>query len=189
LFFTINRSGAAATYRQRICKGCEQTKRDQQKEADPWLAKARRTIRTHAQRFGVSETVLVKEYGWMPKIVAHKMEHAWLNGCPRCNRLFRDMPNGTASLTVDVIDPTNYYWLNNTQILCLTCNQEKKDLTPQEDAIIQREWQKWRAEAIPEDPQLSLFDLPPEVFHDRAWQSWSRTPIQQSPSLEQAFLL
>lgn len=51
--------------------------------------------------------------------------------------MFADMPNGLASMTVDIFDIENRPFYHNTRIVCSTCNTEKRQASPDEWGEIQ----------------------------------------------------
>lgn len=176
--FRLTRSVAARAAtpsdRRPVCIPCEQTARDQKKEARRVLVKADRAIRSHTERFnkrhGSDLTVshFVERFDWDRDQLAHDIEHAFTNGCHRCRRMFRDMPNGLANLTIDVIDPRQlpYYRTNIRVGLCKTCNSAKRDLTLEEDGKRLEVWAQWerRQEALHADPWLGT------LFEGKSWE-------------------
>lgn len=166
---------ARGDHRRYVCIPCEQTTRDQTKEARRALVKADRSIRSHCERFNKkhASTLTVPEFvgrfDWDRAQLAHDIEHAYANGCHRCRRMFRDMPNGWANLTVDIIDPRQlpYYRTNVRVGLCKTCNSAKRDLTLEEDGKRLEVWAQWdrrQAELAAEDPWATT------LFEGTGWE-------------------
>lgn len=126
------------------CIGCEQTKRDNVKATDPFIAKARSTIKHHAVRYRIASAKLIKDYGWDVQRVAHVLRHAYDNTCVYCRRPYDTMRNGPSDVTMDIIDPEKAPYLEiNTQACCRTCNQAKSDSSPEVWARKLRFWRQW----------------------------------------------
>ena len=53
------------------------------------------------------------------------------------------MPNGIASVTLDMINPDFGYYYNNFQPCCATCNRRKQRTDFQTFIIRQAEYKKW----------------------------------------------
>ena len=147
--FRKNRKLASDRYIYPVCRLCEQTNRDDAKNADRFRSKARDTIRRHGQKWGMSPSEFADRFGWTIDAVAHEMEHAWGNGCIHCRVSYSDMKNGLWDMTVDIEDPdADPFWGANTRIVCATCNREKST-TPKHEwgaiAHYRRMWMKRRA--------------------------------------------
>jgi hypothetical protein len=136
---------------RKICIGCEQTKRDSQKQRDRWAAKARDAIRRHAKGFiekGVIHLAgeLTERFGWNAKDLAHDLAHAYENGCPYCRKPFKEMGHGLSDLTIDIIDRAKKpFYATNTKIACATCNREKSTTDPDQWAAKLIDWDRWEA--------------------------------------------
>lgn len=128
------------------CIGCEQDARDAEKQVDPFPAKARWTIRHHADKYQMATPEFIASYGWDVDRVAHLLRHAYDNTCIYCRRLYTDMRNGPADVTMDIVDPKQEPFLEtNTQPCCRTCNTEKSDLPPEKWARKLRFWREYEA--------------------------------------------
>lgn len=143
-----------------VCIGCEQTKRDDERHIDPFLSKARWTIRHHAEKYSMAPREFVANFGWDVERVAHLMRHAFDNTCVYCRRAYSSMLNGVRDVTMDIVDPARPPHLEtNTTPCCQTCNSEKRDLAPDIWARKLRFWREWeehQRKAIPRAFQLSF---------------------------------
>jgi hypothetical protein len=135
-----------------VCVGCEQTERDEIKEADRWLAKARSTISHHCDKFNdrcgtdLTPREFASRFGWVAERIAHDMEHAYGNGCTYCHRLYRSMKNGPSDITVDIVNRDEEpYYVTNTKLCCQTCNKEKGKTPPHLWARKLLAWARWEA--------------------------------------------
>jgi uncharacterized Zn finger protein len=63
-----------------VWKGCEQTRRDTIKKGDPYLVKAKNSIRT-PHRYGQSVEENDNQFSWSADEIADDMKHAFKNGC------------------------------------------------------------------------------------------------------------
>ena len=136
LFFTKKQSVLYAyNIRRPRCKRCEQERRDLEKRVNRFRVKAANAIRSHEAKF-VSRGICLKgelrtKFGWSIDRLFHDFEHTHKNGCPYCHKLFSEMQNGLASLTVDIIDTNNRpFYESNVLIVCSTCNKEKQRSSP-----------------------------------------------------------
>ena len=124
-------AGILATEFRPTCIGCEQTKRDEERHVDPFLAKARWTIRHHAEKYSMAPREFVANYGWDLERVAHLMRHAFDNTCVYCRRSYNSMLNGVRDVTMDIVDPARPPHLEtNTTPCCQTCNSENAICRP-----------------------------------------------------------
>lgn len=139
-----------ANFTRAICRPCEQTARDDIKQDDRWKAKARDTIRRHAERLNIPKDDLIRRYGWDPARLAHEAEHAYGNGCSYCGHPYRDMGHGLSDITLDVQDNTQPYYRTQTKWCCQTCNRKKGTLRPADfeaDRQIFEEWERQQEES------------------------------------------
>jgi len=133
--------------------GCEQEARDEEKQEDRFLVKARNALYSHARRLierGVIQykQELIDKYGWNIKWMAHQMEHAFGNCCDGCRRAYASFPNGLSALTLDIIDPKEPpYYCSNVWIRCETCNKTKGDRSATAWARRRANWEKWEKSA------------------------------------------
>jgi len=150
---TDNRSAQRCAYRRARCMGCEQEARDEEKQEDRFLVKARNALYSHARRLierGVIQykQELIDKYGWNIKWMAHQMEHAFGNCCDGCRRAYASFPNGLSALTLDIIDPKEPpYYCSNVWIRCETCNKTKGDRSATAWARRRANWEKWEKSA------------------------------------------
>lgn len=125
------RDASSRGWRARVCRPCEQTKRDERKIRDRWAVKARDVIRRHAVRLQVSKEDLVGRYGWDPARLAHDAEFQYGNGCSYCGHQYVAMGHGLADITLDIMDRAQApYYRTNTKWCCQTCNRKKGDRDP-----------------------------------------------------------
>ena len=81
-FFMLRVGGKhASPRRSRRCKYCEQTRRDELKEVNRWLQKAKNTLNRHATKYialglASSRAEFCQKFGWNIAEIAHDMEHA-----------------------------------------------------------------------------------------------------------------
>jgi 5-methylcytosine-specific restriction endonuclease McrA len=145
------------------CIGCEQTNRDTKRHVDPFIAKARWTIRHHAARRGMKSPEFAASFGWDVHRVAHLLRHQYENTCTYCRRPYSSMLNGVRDITIDIINPANKPYLEtNTTPCCQTCNSSKRDLPPDDWARKLKFWREYEAnqQAAPTVPvQRTLFDM------------------------------
>lgn len=151
--------------RHMICLGCEVTARTDRKKANPWCEKARSTIKRHAAKYSLSVQEFVRLYGWDVPRVAHILEHAFVNTCVYCRKLYSSMENPQWQVTLDIIDPKKKPFLaTNVQPCCQTCNREKSNLEPELWARKLQAWALWedhQKRGTPPAVQLNLrFDTP-----------------------------
>lgn len=127
-----------------VCIGCEQTGRDGRKAVDPFISKARSTIRTHSHKYDLKPGDFIRLYGWDVQRVAHVMRHAFDNTCTYCRHPYSGMRNGPAAVTMDILDPRKPPHLEtNTLPCCQTCNSAKSNLTPEAWSEKLRFWSAW----------------------------------------------
>jgi hypothetical protein len=162
VFFRRNpdsRASALARDTRAICKGCEQTARDQLKAIDRWPKKVDNMIRWHARRFGIGVRDLVDRYGWDPKQIAHEAKHAYANGCPYCQFPFETMGHGIADLSIDIVNPDSPPWYTtNTKFCCVSCNREKHRTPPELWSRLCVAWKQWtNTSPVGVAEQLALF--------------------------------
>ena len=129
---------AARTKKELTCIGCQQYDRDTKKRANRPREKARRTIRTHAEKYILSGEVKTKEefidrFGWDIDQIAHDIDHSSKNGCSYCFEMFSEMANGFSDITLDIVNPEGLpYYRTNTMWVCGTCNRAKQRKSPEE---------------------------------------------------------
>lgn len=152
------------------CLACKQTARtDSKAGVGRYKTKARACIRSHTRRWNVrhpdeqlTDSTFAARFDWDVDQMAHDIEHAASNGCPRCRRSFASMANGLRDITLDVIDPRQLpYYRTNCRWICDTCNKAAGDLTPEEDGLRLACWAKWeeRMAELRADPWLgTLFE-------------------------------
>lgn len=135
---------SSAPRRNRICRPCEQTARDQSKIGNRWTVKSRDVIRRHAVRLDVPKDDLVSVYGWDQARLAHDAEHQYGNGCNYCGHAYHDMGHGLADITLDIVDRSKPpYYRTNTKWCCQTCNRKKGAQTPEEFEIDRQVYECW----------------------------------------------
>lgn len=150
-FFQIKEKAraAAAARRSLVCRGCQQHARDTKKRANRSREKARRTIRTHAEKYirlGIVKTAeeFIKRFSWDIDQIAHDIDHAYQNGCKYCYVFFLEMDMGLAYLTLDIINPKLLpFYKTNTKWVCGTCNRNKSEKSPEkweEDMYNMKRW-------------------------------------------------
>ena len=148
-------------YRRPACIGCEQTQRDATKQRDRWAIKARDTLRRHAYKYGLKPLEFSARFGWQIARIAHDLKHAFENTCAYCWHAYSGMPNGLASITLDIRDRglPPHYW-TNVQVCCETCNREKAGMSAEMWALRLQYWQQWHEQQQrgPEPVQGNLFD-------------------------------
>jgi hypothetical protein len=131
-----------------VCIGCEQGQSDAEKNADPFVAKARSTTSLHAKREGMDADTFRRAYGWDLARLAYKMRHDYDNTCDYCRKPYKGMGNGYADITVDIIDRGRPpYFDSNVKMCCRTCNTEKATMPPDDWAerlIYWREYEVWQ---------------------------------------------
>jgi hypothetical protein len=155
--------------RRSWCLACEQTKRDEHKQSNRDLVKARSCIRSHRRRWNakypddqLTDQEFAQRFDWDAHQMAHDIGHAKANGCQRCRRSFASMPNGLRDVTLDIIDPRQLpYYRTNCRWICDTCNKAKGGASPDEDGIRLHCWGRWekRMAELKEDPWMgTLFE-------------------------------
>jgi hypothetical protein len=148
------RYASSAHRRNRVCRACEQTARDQRKIVNRWPTKARDTIRRHAVRLGIPKDELIGRFGWDAARLAHDAEFQYRNGCNYCTELYAGMGHGLADITLDVQDPEKPpYYLTNTKWCCQTCNRKKGRMNPDDFEADRHMWELRRQslDRVPED--------------------------------------
>jgi hypothetical protein len=163
-----NSQRAGASYKDKVCIGCQQSARDKAKRHNRPREKARRTIRSHSDKYiklGEVKTQdeFIDMFGWDIDQMAHDISHAFTNSCPYCLESFKDMGNGLADVTLDVIDSKELPWYKtNTKWVCGTCNNAKKTKSRQLWEERMRDYQKWneQREKLNHNPYagLPIFD-------------------------------
>jgi hypothetical protein len=129
------------TYRRAICIGCEQDRRDAAKRLNRWRQKAKDTRDRHARKLGFSVAELRDVYGWELHRMAHEAEHAYSNGCRYCGEGFHTMHHGLGDITLDIVNTNDPpYYAVNCNWCCVTCNVEKRRLSPVHWGIRLRFW-------------------------------------------------
>ena len=132
-------------FRKRVCRACEQARRDRRKQRDRWTMKARDVIRRHAARLGVARDILITVYGWDPRRLAHDAEHQYSNGCNYCGEPYAAMGRGLGSITLDIQDRDRPpYYCTNTKWCCLDCNRRKGAMTPEAFEFNRQMWNLWK---------------------------------------------
>lgn len=132
-----------------VCVGCQQYERDSRKWENRPREKARRTIRTHAEKYMKlgyvsSKDEFISKYGWEVGQMAHDIEHGHSNGCPYCQVPFSEMGNGLSDITLDILNPAlEPYYTTNTRWACSTCNQAKKRKSPEEWGQYLQDYKEW----------------------------------------------
>jgi hypothetical protein len=160
----VDASTAARKRRASICFGCQQNRRDQEKQTNRLRTKMRDNRRRHASRLKISVDLLEEQYGWNLDRMEHDAEHAYRNGCPYCTKPFREMEHGYSDLTVDVVNPGEPpHWATNIRFVCMTCNREKA-MTP---STLWAEklacWDRWQRR----QEELSRIPPPPAYFQSK----------------------
>jgi hypothetical protein len=163
-FFRLDRSAnrrsanALAEQRRIVCKGCEQTAKDTDKQDRRWHTKARDTLRRHAAKYGMAPSEFARTYGWDVEIMAHEAEHGYSNGCPGCHRSFEGMGHGLADITLDIVDRDKPPFYRLCKWICQTCNREKGKTPSDEWAANLIAWDQWekRQTDLIEKPYLGL---------------------------------
>jgi hypothetical protein len=137
--------------RARLCKGCWQLRRDERKYVDRFWIKARTTRRDHAPRLSdhhgrlFTTTILERVYGWELDVMAADAEHAYGGDCSHCHIPYAAMPNGLASMTLDITDrDAEPVYGTNTSWMCETGNRQKNDLTMAQWNREVMLWRRWR---------------------------------------------
>jgi hypothetical protein len=136
-----------------ICRGCEQTARDDKNRQNRWIKKAKDVVRRHAPRLEVTREDLKRVYGWDPALLAHDAEYQYGNGCNYCHEPYKDMGHGPRDITLDVMDKSKPpYYRTNTKWCCNTCNVKKGDRGTEWFELDRRMYQI-RAEALQASPE------------------------------------
>lgn len=135
--FSISKFVKTRLYKsyQNRCAHCRQDEDQARKDYQPWLRKATSTLKRHAKKEGLLPDEFKDKYGWNPEILACRMEQAYQNGCGECNYLYSTMTEGLGALTIDIWDRNLPPYIENTRLMCTTCNKEKGTRTPEEWAI------------------------------------------------------
>jgi hypothetical protein len=140
-----------------ICKGCRQTMRDDKKQINPWPAKVRSSIWHHAKKYGFTAREFCQKYGWTISRLTYVLSHTYENTCEYCYRSYKEMRNGIADITLDIVDPDQPpFFPTNVKPCCRTCNTEKGSMPPERWArvlIYYREWAE-RQGRIPKQSDL-----------------------------------
>lgn len=164
VFFRIREAGAYTNPRRsRVCIGCQITQRTDRARERRALTKAETTLRFHAGRAVQAGMVAIpaefaRRFGWEPRRMAHEIEHIYENTCPYCEQPFAEMEHGLADVTIDIIDPRKEpFYKTNTKWVCMTCNREKQNSSPEQWSIKLRAWRKWRSNRARPYNQDSLF--------------------------------
>ena len=164
---TNRREVTPKIYRKRVCKICEVELRLEKKNANQYLNAFRQRRRSHASSTGHGVATL-KAMGWDEMQRSREMQAQFENGfCPACIdddgtvHFFRDMSEGLAELTIDIIDPGSPpVWPGNVQWLCMTCNRRKQKRSSLEDGLERVMVRQWISDQHERgEQQLALFDL------------------------------
>lgn len=135
---------ASAPDTRAVCIGCELEARTEIKQQDRMSAKARDAIRRHAAKYNMPTTDFATRFGWAANIVFHGFEHAYLNGCAYCHRLFGSMGHGLSDITIDICNRNDEpHFETNTKFCCQTCNREKGSMPPHLWARKLRCWEQY----------------------------------------------
>lgn len=92
--------------------------------------------------------------------MTHDIWHAYENSCEECGGSYKEMDQGLASVTLDIITPENPpVYGTNTRWICATDNREKQN-TPRHLHIAKKQaWIKWsnnqRGLAVPRQLKLA----------------------------------
>lgn len=153
-------------YRKTLCKVCEVEVRLERKHENRYLDAFKQRRRSHARTTGCGVSQL-KAMGWDDTRRPREMQAQYENGfCPGCIEddgtvhYYRDMTQGLAELTIDIIDPEQPpVWPGNVQWLCMTCNRRKQRRSGLEDGLERVMVRQWVADeqATPRFEQLDLF--------------------------------
>ncbi len=156
-------------YKRLVCEGCFQKDRTTAKRTNRPKEKARRTIRSHVEKYiklGAVENTeeFIERFSWYIDQIAHDIEHAYKNGCAYCHELFSGMGNGLVDVTLDIINPKEPpYYKTNTKWVCNTCNNAKKGKSPQEWEERMYSYKLWKKqqEKLNHNPYagLPMFDM------------------------------
>ncbi|MBA7684893.1 hypothetical protein ES703_93306 [subsurface metagenome] len=133
--------------RQPRCILCEKTKRDNKKRADRWLFKAVWTLTYHAKALHIRRDDLIKRFGWNVHKMARDAERAYKLPCHYCGKLFEEMRNGLADITlvIDNINKAPVYDVN-TRWACNACNGRKGKLSPSKWHRYLQHLKAWKAQ-------------------------------------------
>lgn len=140
-FGSTGNVGAMHCSKRGICKGCRQTEKDEKKEQNRFLVKARNTIRNHAKKYRFKPKEFIEKFGWDEKKLARDFEAA--KECKECGKKYESMAHGLADKTLDIIEPNNDPYPHNSRIICMTCNREKSKYSSDVWGIIKRGWRLW----------------------------------------------
>jgi hypothetical protein len=148
--------------RYRTCYPCVRTAKDQRKGENRWIVKARDSTHHHALTRGISERVLAEKYGWQTERMARDAARAFADGlgvCAECEKEFGSMGHGYADLTIDICRPDEEpYYGTNTRYICMGCNREKHNMTPERWQLRKRVWAWWKTnKSLPPDELGLLF--------------------------------
>lgn len=142
-----------------ICIGCRQAARDKEKANDPWLVKARSSIDHHARKYGLSSKAFCRKYGWEPGRLRYVLSHAYENTCEYCYHPYKEMRNGIADITLDIVDPEQPpFYPTNVKPCCRTCNTEKGTMSPERWNRRLIYWDQWVEQQGQVPRQRDLFD-------------------------------
>lgn len=152
-------------YRKRACKVCEVERRLAKKQANRFADAFDNRRRRHASSTGYTVAQL-KAMGWddrRPREMEAQFRHGF---CPTCIdddgtvHYFRDMTQGLAELTIDIVDPSKPpVWPGNVQWLCMTCNRAKQKRSGLETGLERVMVRQWEADERGEPVQLNIFDV------------------------------
>src|SRR5262245_30676172 len=78
------RSSQPVSYYRSTCNLCLLDRRAANTDQEPWIHKARRTLRRHAHRLGLTAIDFARRYDWAAERIAHDFEHAFENRCGYC---------------------------------------------------------------------------------------------------------
>jgi hypothetical protein len=144
-----------ANGRDRVCRLCEQTARNESKERDRWKVKAQDVVRRHATRLGIDRNELVTRYGWDPQLIARDAERHYAIGCNYCPRDYA----GPADVTLDILNRNiGPYYCTNTKWCCQGCNRDKGVMTPEEFEAMRQIRVLWMQSKHDLPEQLMLFE-------------------------------
>jgi hypothetical protein len=179
-----------------ICKACRDEERGIEKGPTPttdwskidygrFLEASRRTMVSHAKRFGTSVHEFEKA-GWGDHALATKMKTT--PQCEYCERPFASM----ADQTVDIVVPSRgYSFMHNVKIACNTCQNGKRPFEDKPNALelIDRwmyNWRRWldhKAKCLTRLPLPLGTDTPPAVsWAENGQGSFDRLLGPRSPA-------
>ena len=122
-----------------ICFKCVWALEETKKWNNRFLDKAKRTLARKLRELkkqdrykDLTRTLLIRDYGWDLRKVAHDIEHTFENWCAYCGYPFAEMTHGLHDLTIDIFDPNRApVYSINTRWVCSTCNSIKSKMTPE----------------------------------------------------------